>query len=121
LLKGFTFLRGTDKLKEKTQRKIEVLTGKERAMAICEYVNCKGTYEPVKSWQRFCSTKCHDEWHYHQKKLAQVAEAERLRELRLANRANGNGAAPADPEPLSEMMNALKPKLEPEPSFKRAW
>jgi hypothetical protein len=90
-------------------------------MAICEYVNCKGTYKPVKSWQRFCSTKCHDEWHYHQKKLAQVAEAERLRELRLINGANGNGAAPTDRKPLSDLIKSLKPKPEqPEISFKRA-
>ena len=90
-------------------------------MAICEYVNCKGTYKPVKSWQRFCSTKCHDEWHYHQKKLAQVAEAERLRELRLVNGANGNGAAHADPKPQSDLLKSMTPKPEqPEISFKRA-
>jgi hypothetical protein len=92
-------------------------------MAICEYMNCKGTYKPTKSWQRFCSTKCHDDWHYHQKKLTQVAEAERLRELRLANGANCNGAAPADPKsPLSEILS-LKPEALPKPEqFKRrAW
>ena len=72
--------------------------------------HCKGTYEPTKSWQRFCGTKCHDDWHYHQKKLAQVEEAERLRELRLANgAANGNGAAHADPPLLSELLRSLKP------------
>jgi hypothetical protein len=78
-------------------------------MAICEYMNCKDTYEPTKSWQRFCSTKCHDDWHYHQKKLAQVAEAERLQELRLANGA-GNGAGNgAEVKPLAEILQALKP------------
>ena len=77
------------------------------AMAICD--KCEGTYEPTKSWQRFCSTKCHDDWHYHQKKLAQVAEAEELRELRL-NGANGNGAGNgAEVKPLSEILQALKP------------
>jgi len=62
-------------------------------MAICEYLNCKGTYEPTKSWQRFCSTKCHDDWHYRQKKLAQIAVAEEERALRLTN---GNGAHPSE-------------------------
>jgi hypothetical protein len=81
-------------------------------MAICDH--CEGTYEPTKSWQRFCSTKCHDDWHYHQKKLAQVAEAEELRELRLANGANGNGAGNgAEVKPLAEIMQALTPTPAP--------
>jgi hypothetical protein len=106
------------KKKRNTGSKCASETETEReVMAICEYVNCKGTYEPTKSWQRFCSTKCHDDWHYHQKKLAQVAEAERLRELRLANGANGNGADPKPP-PLSELLRSLKP-FEPKPPMHR--
>ena len=73
-------------------------------MATCDH--CKGTYEPTKSWQRFCGTKCHDDWHYHQKKLAQVEEAERLRDLRLANGVNGNGAV-GEIKPLPDIMQAL--------------
>jgi hypothetical protein len=75
-------------------------------MATCD--NCGKEFWPQKSWQRFHSPKCRDDWHYHQKKLAQVAEAEQLRELRLDG-ANGNGASPADPPPLSELLRALKP------------
>ena len=38
-------------------------------MAICEYVNCKGTYKPIeKLAEVLLLTKCHDDWHYHQKK-----------------------------------------------------
>jgi hypothetical protein len=85
-------------------------------MAICEYVNCKGTYEPVKSWQRFCSTKCHDEWHYHQKKLAQLAVAEERRQARLKG-LNGDAG---NHKPLSELLQAI-PKQEPTSFKRRAW
>lgn len=86
-------------------------------MAICEWMNCKGTYEPTKSWQRFCSTKCHDDWHYHQKKLAQLAVADELRELRLAN---GNGAAEGNAkQPLSDLLKTLRPAEPKQPMFRR--
>jgi hypothetical protein len=85
-------------------------------MATCD--NCGKEFWPQKSWQRFHSPKCRDDWHYHQRKLAQVAEAERLQELRGANGANGNGAAPADPKPLSELLRALK-LSEPKPPLLR--
>ena len=74
-------------------------------MAKCE--ECGGEYCQEKSWQRFCNPKCRDDWHNHQKKLAQIAVAEELRELRLAN---GNGAALTDhKQPLSEIIETLKP------------
>jgi uncharacterized Zn ribbon protein len=60
-------------------------------MAKCE--ECGREYWQEKSWQRFCNPKCRDDWHNHQKKLAQIAVAEELRELRLAN---GNGARPSE-------------------------
>jgi hypothetical protein len=109
-------MRGTCILTKLIRPRIEVPTKTERAMAICEYVNCKGTYKPVKSWQRFCSTKCHDDWHYHQKKLAQLAVAEAEAEERRQARLEGvNGDAPH--KPLSELLQAF-PKPEPT-SFKR--
>jgi hypothetical protein len=77
-------------------------------MATCD--NCGREFLPQKSWQRFHSPKCRDDWHYHQRKLAQVAEAEQLRELRLVNGANGNGA---EVKPLSEIMQALTPTPAP--------
>ena len=77
-------------------------------MAKCE--ECGGEYCQEKSWQRFCTSKCRDDWHNHQRKLAQVVEAEELRELRLAKRANGNGAADADhKQPLSDLLKSLRP------------
>lgn len=87
----------------------------------CQKPFRKGNYN-----QRFCNTQCKDDFHNAEKMIAyrlrraEEAEAEleaakELRELRLAN---GNGAAPADPKPLSEILKAV-PK--PEPSFKRAW
>lgn len=60
-------------------------------MANCE--ECGVEYWQEKSWQRFCNPKCRDDWHNHQKKLAQVAVAEELQELRLAK---GNGARPTE-------------------------
>ena len=90
---------------------------------------CKKLFRQGKHNQRFCQPQCKDDFHNAEKMIgyrlrraeeaeAELEEAEELRELRLAN---GNGAAQADPEPFSEMMNALKPAAEPEPSFKRAW
>ena len=88
-------------------------------MAICEW--CDQEYEQSKWWQRFCCSKHKDDWHNHQKSLALREEAEERRELRLANGANGNGAAPADHKPLSELLKLLKPAAEPEPLKRRAW
>jgi hypothetical protein len=85
-------------------------------MAICEYVNCKGTYQPRTSWQKYCSSKCRDDDHYHQWKLARSREAEERQAARLEV-VNGG-----EPKPLREILH-LKPETlpEPEPSFKRAW
>ena len=47
---------------------------------------------------------------------AELEAAEELRALRLAN---GNGTAPTNPKPLSDLLKLLKPAAEPEPSFKR--
>ena len=89
-------------------------------MAKCE--ECGREYWQEKSWQRFCNPKCRDDWHNHQKKLAQVTEAEELREERLANGngANGNGAAPADYKPpLSDLLKSLRPAEPKQPSLVR--
>ena len=87
-------------------------------MAKCE--ECGGEYCQEKSWQRFCTSKCRDDWHNHQRKLAQVVEAEELRELRLANGANGNGATPAEyKQPLSEVLKTLRPAEPKQPSLVR--
>lgn len=48
--------------------------------------------------------------------MAELEAAEELRALRLAN---GNGTAPTNPKPLSDLLKSLKPAAEPEPSFKR--
>jgi hypothetical protein len=34
----------------------------------CEH--CNREFQPVKSWQRFCTARCRDAWHYEQWKLA---------------------------------------------------
>jgi predicted Zn-ribbon and HTH transcriptional regulator len=89
----------------------------EMMMATCD--NCGKEFLPQKSWQRFHSPKCRDDWHYHQKKLAQVEEAEELRELRL-NGANGNGAGNgAEVKPLSEIIEALRPSAPKPPLLRR--
>ena len=76
-------------------------------MAKCE--ECGVEYWQAKPWQRFCNPKCRDDWHNHQRKLALVVEAEEMRELRLAKRVNGNGAALTDPKPLSDLLKSLRP------------
>jgi hypothetical protein len=43
---------------------------------------------------------------------AELEAAEELRALRLAN---GNGTAPTNPKPLSDLLKSLKPAAEPEP------
>lgn len=84
-------------------------------MAKCE--ECGGEYCQEKSWQRFCTSKCRDDWHNHQKKLALVAVAEELRELRLAN---GNGAAEGNAkQPLSDLLKSLKPAEPKQPLLRR--
>ena len=47
-----------------------VLMEKQR----CE--QCGEQYRAAKSWQRFCTPKCRDAWHYDQWKHEQVREAE---------------------------------------------
>jgi hypothetical protein len=40
--------------------------------------HCDRQFQPVKSWQRFCTPRCRDAWHYEQWKheLAQAEPAE---------------------------------------------
>jgi hypothetical protein len=42
---------------------------------------CDREYQPAKSWQRFCTPKCRDAWHYeqwkHEGEGVKEAEAER--------------------------------------------
>jgi endogenous inhibitor of DNA gyrase (YacG/DUF329 family) len=92
---------------------------------------CKKPFRQGKHNQRFCKPQCKDDFHnaekmlaYHQRnherKLAEVEEAEERRAARLAG-VNGNGG---ERKPLREILEALKPETlpEPEPSFKRrAW
>lgn len=116
-----TIIQVIDIIKENGAPRIEVEGPRDQkdgdqAMAICEYVNCKGNYRPTKNWQRFCSPKCRDDWHNHQRKIAQMQEAERLRELRLANANGANGAS--NPKPLSEIMQARR-TVEPLPPMRR--
>ena len=82
-------------------------------MAKCE--SCGREYWQEKSWQRFCNPKCRDDWHNHQKKLAQVAVAEELRELRLANGAK----ATSYHKPLSDLLKTLRPAEPKQPSLVR--
>jgi hypothetical protein len=34
--------------------------------------HCDRQFQPAKSWQRFCTPRCRDAWHYDQWKLAQA-------------------------------------------------
>jgi hypothetical protein len=45
--------------------------------------HCNREYQPAKSWQRFCTPRCRDAWHYDQWKLAQAD----------VGQVNGHGAA----------------------------
>jgi hypothetical protein len=64
----------------------------------CE--KCDREYQPAKSWQRFCTPKCRDAWHYEQWKHEGEAEAERdarqqLPELRERIQIDGNAIVEA--------------------------
>jgi endogenous inhibitor of DNA gyrase (YacG/DUF329 family) len=96
---------------------------KENAMFGPEMIcpQCNKPFRQGKHNQRFCQPQCKDDFHnaekmlaYHQRKLAEVEEAEERREARL------NGDA-GESKPLSEILKALKPETLPklEPSFKR--
>jgi hypothetical protein len=102
--------------------------------AICE--QCGKEFWKAKDWQRFCQSKCRDDWHNHQRKITMV-EMSRFRpteELRQA----ATGALPnmrraeipdaphpwrngfsrkGKRKPLTEILEAMQPK--PELSLKR--
>jgi hypothetical protein len=101
---------------------------------------CKKPFRQGKHNQRFCQPQCKDDFHnaekmiaYHQRKLAEVEEAEERREAlseiveRLKSnpdaeerRATANGG---EHKPLSEILEGLKPETLPklEPFKRRAW
>ena len=54
---------------------------------------CNKPFSPATSWQRFCSSKCRDDWNNAEKKrAAYAAEVERHEERLADQRLNGNGA-----------------------------
>jgi hypothetical protein len=101
-------------------------------MANCENEFCNRPFQRIKDWQRFCSPRCKEQWRYHLRKLEQKAEAELARELREARtplseimqQANGANGAEVERKPLSEILETLKERAEPQqplPSLRRSW
>jgi len=60
--------------------------------------NCDRQFQPAKSWQRFCTPKCRDAWHYEQWKLAQAD----------VGQVNGHGAVSG-----TAIVEAIKSRVAP--------
>jgi hypothetical protein len=45
--------------------------------------HCDRDFEPSKPWQQFCSAKCRNDWHFRERKRAEVQNAEAERAERL--------------------------------------
>jgi uncharacterized Zn ribbon protein len=43
---------------------------------------CGEEYRVARHWQRFCCPQCRDAWHYDQWKIAEVKEAEAVRDAK---------------------------------------
>jgi hypothetical protein len=83
-----------------------------------ECKNCSQPFRQDKPWQKFCTRKCHDDWHNLEKKKTAVATAEEARARRL----NGHANAESVKRPLD--LAALgfippKPEVPVEPPIKR--
>jgi hypothetical protein len=44
---------------------------------------CEGPFSPARSWQRFCSAKCRNDWNNREKVRQQIEAAEAAREYRI--------------------------------------
>jgi hypothetical protein len=44
--------------------------------------HCGRDFRQARHWQRFCSIKCRNDWHRHNYKLAEVRDAEAVRDAK---------------------------------------
>ena len=70
---------------------------------------CDREFRPAKSWQRFCTPKCRDAWHYEQWKLAQ-ADVGQL---------NGHGRVADGNVIVEAIKSAVAPAVVAENGFRR--
>jgi hypothetical protein len=79
--------------------------GEKMMMQRCDH--CNQQFQPAKSWQRFCTPKCRDAWHYEQWKLAQA-------DVGQVNGVNGHGAVSG-----TAIVEAIKSAVAPAEPFRR--
>jgi protein-arginine kinase activator protein McsA len=75
---------------------------------------CNRPFVQVKPWQEFCCTRCQQDWHLHQRKLARVEEAEDRREAKM----NGHGT-PAERQKATGEARMVIERMKAEPRIVR--